>query len=71
MPKKAPDKTKELPGLRGPHHLSQDGSEVVIDGHRFKRTVLPSPNKKSLKQQHIVDDMIAEIEQIDQPIAEV
>ena len=71
MSKKAPNKAAFIPGLRGKHYISADGIEVFIDGHRFKRTVIPSPAVARLKEVHEVDNIFSEIESLDQSIIEI
>ena len=58
-----PKKSIDHPGLRGRHHVTPDGKHIRIDGHTFKRTIIPSPT--SIRKE---DEVIGELETVDQKI---
>ena len=58
-----PKQKIEYPGLRGKHHVISNGKEVLIDGHVFKRTVLPRPT--SMQKD---DDELSELDTVDQKL---
>ena len=59
-PHKKISKVKVYDALTGAHHVTPDGSSVIIGGKTFKRTVLPSsavPKKDDVDMNDELEDL--------------